>query len=212
MITPTPEDLRFIHPALRDKAQPIERFYDQPWNPRLHPEANRKAIRASLLRHGQRQVIFVNETPEGLRIEAHHQVFHEMVALGSKWVAAAIGQDDLATEISYLLADNQTGDLSMNDDEKLWAAIRLLQREGEDVEEMGFPTDKLEDAPEDSGPPILKGTTKLKTVKVKPPPDRIWILAGVPVSQVFELGPMVDRLKAIDGSIVVSMVGSDDKS
>jgi hypothetical protein len=135
---PKDADLSRIHPDLRDKAVPCSLLTAHPDNPRIHGEANRRAIAGSLKRFQQRQLIVVNRTEAGLRIEAHHEVFRQMLELGSEYVAVAIMEDDPITELGFLLADNRTGDLSEDDPEKLAPILKQLAAAGEDVEEVGW--------------------------------------------------------------------------
>jgi hypothetical protein len=72
---PTPDQLKWIAPGLHALAIPIERFLQHPANPRLHPDANLKAIRGSLGRYLQRKNVVANDTPEGYRLEAGHGVY-----------------------------------------------------------------------------------------------------------------------------------------
>lgn len=140
---PKGADLSHIHPDLRDKAVPCSLLTGHPDNPRVHGEANRKAIHGSLKRFQQRNLIVVNRTEAGLRIEAHHEVFRQMLELGSEYVAVAIMEDDPITEMGFLLADNRTGDLSEDDPEKLAPLLRQLIDAGEDVEEIGWDGQEL---------------------------------------------------------------------
>ena len=135
---PKDADLSRIHPDLRDKAVPCSLLTAHPDNPRVHPEANKRAIAGSLKRFQQRNLIVVNRTDAGLRIEAHHEVFRQMLELGSEYVAVAIMEDDPITEMGFLLADNRTGDLSEDDPEKLSPILRQLIDAGEEVEEIGW--------------------------------------------------------------------------
>jgi ParB-like chromosome segregation protein Spo0J len=135
---PAGADLSYIHPDLRVLAVPISALAWNPQNPRLHPDANRTAIAGSLKRYLQRKPVVANLTPGGLRIEAGHGVYGEMLSMGAEYVACTIVEDDPVTELGYLLADNRTGDLSEDDPEKLAPALRALLDAGEDVEEIGW--------------------------------------------------------------------------
>lgn len=135
---PKNADLSRIHPDLRDKAVPCSLLTAHPDNPRVHLEANKRAIAGSLKRFQQRNLIVVNRTDAGLRIEAHHEVFRQMLELGSEYVAVAIMEDDPITEMGFLLADNRTGDLSEDDPARLAPILKQLIEAGEDVEEIGW--------------------------------------------------------------------------
>ena len=135
---PAGADLSHIHPDLHRLAVAIERLVKHPDNPRLHPDANRKAIKGSLKRYLQRKPVVVNLTADGLRIEAGHGVFTEMLEAGALYLAVTICEDDPITEMGYMIADNQTGDLSQNDNERLAPILRQLIDAGEAVEEVGW--------------------------------------------------------------------------
>jgi DNA modification methylase len=119
-------------------AVPISALSGHPDNPRKHPEANKRAIAGSLKRYMQRKPVVVNLTPEGLRLEAGHGVYGEMLAAGSEYIACTIVEDDPVTELGFMLADNRSGDLSEDDPEKLAPILRQLLDAGEDVEEIGW--------------------------------------------------------------------------
>lgn len=140
---PKNADLSRIHPDLRDKAVPCSLLTAHPDNPRVHPEANKRAIAGSLKRFQQRNLIVVNRTEAGLRIEAHHEVFRQMLQLGSEYVAVAIMEDDPLTELGFLLADNRTGDLSEDDPARLAPILKQLAEAGEEVEEVGWDEESL---------------------------------------------------------------------
>lgn len=135
---PKGADLSHIHPDLRDKAVPITALTRHPDNPRKHADANKQAIAGSLRKYLQRKTVVVNLTPEGLRLEAGHGVYGEMLAAGSQYIACTIVEDDPITELGFMLADNRSGDLSEDDPEKLAPILRQLIDAGEDVEEIGW--------------------------------------------------------------------------
>ena len=135
---PKGADLSHIHPDMHVLAVPISALSGHPDNPRKHPDANKKAIAGSLKRYLQRKSVVVNLTPEGLRIEAGHGVYGEMLAAGSQYIACTIVEDDPVTELGFMLADNRSGDLSEDDPEKLAPILRQLIEAGEDVEEIGW--------------------------------------------------------------------------
>lgn len=135
---PKGADLSHIQPDLRDKAVPITALSGHPDNPRKHPDANKQAIAGSLRKYLQRKPVVANMTSEGLRIEAGHGVYAEMLAAGAQYIACTIVEDDPVTELGFMLADNRTGDLSEDDPEKLAPLLRQLIDAGEDVEEIGW--------------------------------------------------------------------------
>ena len=152
---PKGADLSHIHSDLRDKAVPITALSGHPDNPRKHPDANKQAIAGSLRKYLQRKPVVVNLTPAGLRLEAGHGVYGEMLAAGSQYIACTIVEDDPVTELGFMLADNRSGDLSEDDPEKLAPVLRQLIDAGEDVEEIGWDDDAvrelLGDEEEDQG-------------------------------------------------------------
>lgn len=135
---PKGADLSHIHPDLHVLAVPIGHLVKHPDNPRVHPDANRKAIAGSLKRYLQRKPVVVNVAGGGLRIEAGHGVYTEMLEAGAQYLAVTIVEDDQVTELGYLLADNRAGDLSSDDNEKLAPLLRQLIEAGEPVEECGW--------------------------------------------------------------------------
>ena len=136
--SPQDADLSAIAEDLRDKAVPVSALSKHPDNPQIHPEANKKAIAGSLKRYLQRKPIVVNLTASGLRIEAGHGVYEQMVQAGSDYVAVTIVEDDPVTEFGYMIADNRTSELSETDPERLAPILRQLIDAGEDVEEIGW--------------------------------------------------------------------------
>jgi site-specific DNA-methyltransferase (adenine-specific)/site-specific DNA-methyltransferase (cytosine-N4-specific) len=135
---PKGADLSHIQPDLRDKAVPITALSGHPDNPRKHPDANKQAIAGSLRKYLQRKPVVANATEKGLRIEAGHGVYGEMLAAGAQYIAVTVVEDDAITELGYMLADNRTGDLSEDDAEKLEPILRQLIEAGEEVEEFGW--------------------------------------------------------------------------
>lgn len=135
---PKDADLSRIHPDLRVLAVPISALTAHPGNPRNHPDANRSAIRGSLSRYQQRKNVVANNTDEGLRIEAGHGVYGEMLAIGAEYIACAIMGDDPVTELGFMIADNRTGDLSDDDPARLAPILKQLMEEGEAIEEIGW--------------------------------------------------------------------------
>jgi len=140
---PKGADLSHIQPDLRDKAVPITALSGHPDNPRKHPDANKQAIAGSLRKYLQRKPVVANVTEKGLRIEAGHGVYGEMLAAGAQYIAVTVVEDDAITELGYMLADNRTGDLSEDDPEKLAPVLRQLIDAGEEVEEVGWDEQEL---------------------------------------------------------------------
>lgn len=135
---PKAADLTHIQPDLHVLAVPIGALSGHPGNPRLHGDANRKAIAGSLRKYLQRKPVVANMTEQGLLIEAGHGVYGEMLAAGAQYVAVTVVHDDPVHALGYMIADNRTGDLSEDDPEKLAPILRQLIEAGEDVEEAGW--------------------------------------------------------------------------
>lgn len=196
---PKGADLSRIHESLRDKACPIGMLTGHPDNPRLHPESNRKAINGSLSKYSQRKPIVANQTESGLRIEAGHGVYQEMLALGAQYVAVTIVEDSAIDELGYMLADNRSGDLSSDDPDKLAPIIRQLIEAGEDVEEIGWDDEaikqligKVDDGDEDE-------KDSLYTQKIEAP---IYKITGAKpeISELFDYGKSKGLIDEIDKS------------
>jgi ParB-like chromosome segregation protein Spo0J len=154
---PEGADLSYIQPDLRVLAVPIAALKPNPTNPRLHPDANRKAVQGSLRKYLQTKSVVANMA-SGMQIVAGHCLYGEMLSMGAEYIACTIVNYDPVTELGYLLADNRTGDLSEDDPEKLAPALRALLDAGEDVEEIGWDEASVrallegaEEAGEDSG-------------------------------------------------------------
>lgn len=140
---PKGADLSHIQPDLHVLAVPIGALSGHPDNPRLHGDANRKAIAGSLRKYLQRKPVVANMTEQGLLIEAGHGVYGEMLAAGAQYVAVTVVHDDPVHALGYMIADNRTGDLSEDDPEKLAPILRQLLEAGEDVEEIGWDDDAV---------------------------------------------------------------------
>lgn len=160
---PRGADLSHIHQDLHVLAVPISLLMKHPDNPRLHPDRNREAIAGSLSKYLQRKNVVVNMTDHGLRLEAGHGVYTEMLESGSEYIAAAIMGDDPVTELGFMLADNRAGDLSEDDPEKLRAVVRQIVEMDQDAEIVGWneeelrkmlavPGDGEKDPPDDDAP------------------------------------------------------------
>lgn len=107
-----------------------------PKNPRLHGEANLKAICESLTAHGQVDPLVVGR--DGKTILGGHGRWEAMKRLGWKTVQiVAVRHLDDKGELALCVALNKTGDLSRFDPEALAAIFRDLGESPAQVEELG---------------------------------------------------------------------------
>lgn len=113
-------------PKLRDFLVPIESLAPHPENPRV---GNVDVVAGSLARFGQRTPIVAASQ---LIYKGNHTWRAARDVLGWTHIAVLSGDDLAEDELdAYLLADNRSSDLAVNDDEKLMAALqRLADRDG----------------------------------------------------------------------------------
>lgn len=125
---------------LQHLAVPIEALVPDPANPRQHPERNIEAIKASLLRFGQRQPLVVQK--EGMIVRAGNGRLEAAKALGWTEIAAVVIEEDDITATAYAIADNRTSDLA---DWDHVALSDLLVSLGDGIESTGFTTEERDD-------------------------------------------------------------------
>lgn len=107
-------DAPYIHEKLRAFAVPIDGLVLDPVNARKHDRRNLDAIKGSLARWGQRDVIKVQRGTNIVRAgNGRLLVARE---LGWKYVAAIYLDDDDLNSTAYAIADNRTAELATWDD------------------------------------------------------------------------------------------------
>lgn len=122
-----------------------------PNNARTHSQKNLDAIKASLLKFGQRKPIVINA--KGV-ILAGNGTVEAAKALGWDYieVAATPADWDEATARAYALADNRTAELAEWDENVLAKQLLELLDEEFDIEAIGFemPEPEIEPEPDDA--------------------------------------------------------------
>lgn len=122
-----------------------------PNNARTHSQKNLDAIKASLLKFGQRKPIVINA--KGV-ILAGNGTVEAAKALGWDYieVAATPADWDEATARAYALADNRTAELAEWDENVLAKQLLELLDEDFDIEAIGFemPEPEIEPEPDDA--------------------------------------------------------------
>lgn len=162
---PKPEELEHISADLRALAVPVASLRLDPRNARLHNARNLEAIKSSLQTFQQRKNLVVRQ--DGTII-AGNGTFEIAQALGWKYIAAAIVEDDDVTASAYALADNKTAELSEWDTDVLGDLLKELQDHDVDLlGSLGF-TDQDIDRLVNTG--IEAATT----------PEEEWEDAGMP--------------------------------
>jgi hypothetical protein len=115
---------------------PITNLRPHPKNPRLHNEANLKAICDSLQKHGQVDPLVVGR--DGRTLLGGHGRMEAMQRLGWKTCQVVrVGHLDDKGELALCVALNKTGDLSHFDPEMLASIFRDLGESPAQVEELG---------------------------------------------------------------------------
>lgn len=130
------EELAHISAQLRSLAVPVEVLVEDPENVRLHPDRNMAAVMGSLRKYGQRKPIVVNRI--GGVVEAGNGTLSAAIALGWKWIATVLVEDDPSVALGFSIADNRTAELATWDYPSLARGLEALVKSGESAEELGF--------------------------------------------------------------------------
>lgn len=126
--------------ALSKQLVPITDLYLDPANARKHPEKNMEAIKNSLKRFGQDQLIIA--AMDG-RVIVGNGRLEAAKALGWTHVACIKVPLDKADAVARAIADNRTGELAEWDTEVLSRDLEALMEEGFDLDELGWDADDL---------------------------------------------------------------------
>jgi DNA modification methylase len=149
-------DLSHIVEPLRPLAVPVADLSIDPRNARRHPERNVEAVRASLLKFGQRLPIVVQR--QGMIVRAGNCRLEVARALGWTHIAAVVVDEADAEAAAWAIADNRTPELAEWDDRTLAEILKALPGElmlatgftGQDLAELlAAAAPKIEDVPPD---------------------------------------------------------------
>jgi hypothetical protein len=138
----------------------LDELVQDPANPRLHPERNKKAVRGSIKRFGAGRSILIdegnvivagNEATNGFAAEGYNEVL--VVEPGPGQFVAVRRSGLTATEkLGLAIADNQTA-LTAEWIPDLGDAINSLKIDGFDLSALGFDDDELNKYLGDTGAP-----------------------------------------------------------
>ena len=122
---------------LKPLAVPLESLQLDPNNARAHPDQNMDALRESLSRFGQRQVVVVQRT--GNKVIAGNARVMAARDLGWSHIAAVVVDDDDPRAMAFALADNRTAELALWNIETLSGQLAFL----EELDDPDLPVDQL---------------------------------------------------------------------
>lgn len=135
-------ELGYIAVELRPLARPVAELRQDPQNARRHPDANMRAITASLKAHGQRKPLVIRN--DGTVLAGNGTL---LAALGLEWAHLACvvydGPEDQAR--AFALADNRAGELAEWEPVALADALEAATKAGL-LEATGFDDDGLKAA------------------------------------------------------------------
>jgi ParB-like nuclease domain len=193
-----PPDLPYIVESLRPLAVPIEQLLQDPRNARRHPESNLEAIKGSLAQYGQLKPIVCNRLTG--HIEAGNGTLEAALGLGWSHLAVVYVEHDPETATGFALADNRTSDLSDFDVGRLEAALKEMEATELDprLDEM------LKDLGAEYGAGRLAPEPEPKEIQLKPPPEMVWLLLGIPLDQFGDVQHHVAALQEVSGVTVQS--------
>lgn len=162
-----------------------------PENVRLHDERDIAFLAGSLAEHGQVEPLLVRKGT--LKLIGGEGRIIAMRRLG--WdqcnVVELVLSDLKAKELALKL--NRAGELST------WSAgladvIAALGESGIETESLGYTRDEVDALFADSGD---ESKVTLKPVRVKPPPNMVWVVVGMPAARYGEIDKMVRNLSAV---------------
>lgn len=145
-------DVPWIHPELAASAiaaggagglqlLPVGQFSLDPSNVRQHGEKNHETTRSSLRKFGQRTPIVVQK--QGMIVRAGNDRLAIFREEGWSHIVALVVDESDVQATAYAIADNRTGELAEWDDEALARQLDALQKEGIDLDGLGFDLDDL---------------------------------------------------------------------
>lgn len=132
----------YINESLRHLAVPIDSIYPDPANERIHDEKNLAAIRQSIEKFGQHQVVTVwKEKNIVVAGNARHKVMKD---LGYTHIAANIKSMTEVEAAALRVADNRTSELAYWKADALNRTVEFLKEEGITPDQLGFEENDLE--------------------------------------------------------------------
>ncbi|TNF24087.1 MAG: DNA methylase [Deltaproteobacteria bacterium] len=173
------ESTALIVEPLRHLAVPLPDLHEDPANARKHPDVNLDAIKASLVRFGQRKPIVVRRA--GMVVEAGNGTLAAARALGWSHLAAVIVDDDATTATGFAIADNRTAELAEWDEEVLAALMSSLQVDGFDIDDLGFDEDALRDLLATESTPaseVVEDAPPAPPAEAFTQPGDLWVLGN----------------------------------
>ena len=147
-------DVPWIHPELASSAIAaggagglgliaVSALANDPSNVRRHGEKNHEATRASLRKFGQRTPIVVQK--QGMVVRAGNDRLAIFREEGWSHIVALVVNENDVEATAYAIADNRTGELAEWDDDALARQLDALQKQGIDLDGLGFDLDDLDD-------------------------------------------------------------------
>ena len=131
--------------GLAPLAVPLATLSLDPNNARAHPAQNMDALKESLTRFGQRQVVVVQR--DGNKVIAGNARVMAARELGWTHIAAVVVDDTDPRAMAYALADNRTAELALWDLEQLCGQLQHLDELNDPslpVDALGWSTDELD--------------------------------------------------------------------
>lgn len=113
-----------------------------PSNARRHPTRNMEAVKASLARFGQRQVVVIQKA--GMVVRAGNARVLAARELGWSHIAGIVIDENDIEAMAYALADNRSSELAEWDLPNLSGALSALLEANIDPEVLGWPPDEVE--------------------------------------------------------------------
>ncbi|MCB9492595.1 MAG: ParB N-terminal domain-containing protein, partial [Dehalococcoidia bacterium] len=147
-------DVPWIHPELAASAIAaggagglgliaVSDLANDPSNVRRHGEKNHEATRASLRKFGQRTPIVVQK--QGMVVRAGNDRLAIFREEGWTHIVALVVNENDVEATAYAIADNRTGELAEWDDDALARQLDALQKQGIDLDGLGFDLDDLDE-------------------------------------------------------------------
>ena len=147
-------DVPWIHPELAASAIAaggagglgliaVSDLANDPSNVRRHGEKNHEATRASLRKFGQRTPIVVQK--QGMVVRAGNDRLAIFREEGWSHIVALVVNENDVEATAYAIADNRTAELAEWDDDALARQLDALQKQGIDLDGLGFDLDDLDE-------------------------------------------------------------------